>query len=211
MCVQYIGGISWVHRVTFSKSVGYHEYMGGGGGVVDRGMLSASKGYHDACGGYHEYIGGCSVHEDFQCKPKAFLKLFPWYPLMYSWYPFDVLTTLDVLMISPTWIMVSSDVLNIPQCTHDIFPMYSWYPPDALNISRCTEHTLYRVFTRVRFTGHDSNRFQYWVILSMCNDISRRISYQILTLIPIDDNAKDGRTEVVWLFVFLPWSSACLT
>ena len=21
-----------------------------------------SEGYHNACGGYHEYIGGCSVH-----------------------------------------------------------------------------------------------------------------------------------------------------
>ena len=20
------------------------------------------EGYHDACGGYHEYIGGCSLH-----------------------------------------------------------------------------------------------------------------------------------------------------
>ena len=92
---------------------------------------------------------------------------------MYSWYP------PDVLMISPTCFMISPDVLNIPRCTHDIPPMYSWYPsdvlntppithdippmyswyppmyswyppdvlntPDVLNISRCTEHTLYRV------------------------------------------------------------------
>ena len=21
------------------------------------------RGYHDECGGYHEYIGGCSVHQ----------------------------------------------------------------------------------------------------------------------------------------------------
>ena len=28
----------------------------------------------------------------------------------------------------------NSDVLNIPRCTHDIPPMYSWYPPDVLNI-----------------------------------------------------------------------------
>ena len=44
------------------------------------------------------------------------------------------------------------DVLNIPRCTHDIPPTYSWYPPmyswhlpDVLNIPRCTEHTLYSV------------------------------------------------------------------
>ena len=26
------------------------------------GVFSTSGGYHDACGGYHEYIEGCSVH-----------------------------------------------------------------------------------------------------------------------------------------------------
>ena len=26
------------------------------------------------------------------------------------------------------------NVLNIPRCTHDIPPMYSWYPSDVLNI-----------------------------------------------------------------------------
>ena len=60
---------------------------------------------------------------------------------------------------SPTCIMIPSDVLNIPRCTHGIPhihheipqctehpPMYSWYPPDVLMVSpRCTEHTLYRV------------------------------------------------------------------
>ena len=30
-----------------------------GGGV---GESSTSEGYHDSCGGYHAYIGGCSVH-----------------------------------------------------------------------------------------------------------------------------------------------------
>ena len=37
------------------------------------------------------------------------------------------------------------NVLNIPRYTHDILPMYSWYPPDVLivspdvlNIPRCT-------------------------------------------------------------------------
>ena len=26
------------------------------------GVFSKSGGYHDVCGEYHEYIGGCSVH-----------------------------------------------------------------------------------------------------------------------------------------------------
>ena len=76
-------------------------------------------------------------------------------PLMY-W------TSPDVLMVSPRcthdilpmyW--TPSNVLNTPRCTKHP-PMY-WTPPDVLNISplpmywtsplsRCTEHTLYRVF-----------------------------------------------------------------
>ena len=28
-------------------------------------MFSTSRGYHDACGGYHEYIRGCSVHRGY--------------------------------------------------------------------------------------------------------------------------------------------------
>ena len=26
------------------------------------GDVQYIRGYHDECGGYHEYIGGCSVH-----------------------------------------------------------------------------------------------------------------------------------------------------
>ena len=26
------------------------------------GDVQCIRGYHDTCGGYHEYIGGCSVH-----------------------------------------------------------------------------------------------------------------------------------------------------
>ena len=29
-------------------------------------------------------------------------------------------------------------VLNTPQCTHDIPPVYSWYPSGVLNTPRCT-------------------------------------------------------------------------
>ena len=32
--------------------------------------------------------------------------------------------------------------MKSPRCTHDIPPMYSWYPPDVLNTPRCTEHPL---------------------------------------------------------------------
>ena len=39
---------------------GYHEYTGGCS--VHRGVImSTPGGYQDACGGYHEYTGGCSV------------------------------------------------------------------------------------------------------------------------------------------------------
>ena len=27
------------------------------------GDVQYIRGYHDACGGYHEYIEGCSVHQ----------------------------------------------------------------------------------------------------------------------------------------------------
>ena len=54
-----------------------------------------------------------------------------------------------------TCIMISLRCTEHPRCTHDIPPMYSWYPPDVLNTSdllmispRCTEHT-YRVITLI--------------------------------------------------------------
>ena len=40
-------------------------------------IISTSAGYDDACGGYHEYIGGCSVHQGFQYKSKTFVNLLP--------------------------------------------------------------------------------------------------------------------------------------
>ena len=52
MCVQYIGGRS-VHQGVFSTL---------GDIMSTSGMFSTSGEYHDECGGYHEYIGGCSVH-----------------------------------------------------------------------------------------------------------------------------------------------------
>ena len=52
--------------------------------------------------GYHEYVGGCSVHRrDIMIHVGEQLD--------------------KILSIS----IENSDVLNIPQCTHDIPPMYS--------------------------------------------------------------------------------------
>ena len=52
----------------------------------------------------------------------------------------------DFITLLPTCIMISLgctehpfDALMIsPRCTHDIPPMYSWYPSDVLNIPQCT-------------------------------------------------------------------------
>ena len=64
-------------------------------------------------GGHRKYTRGCSVHQGFQYKSKAFINLLPHMnrdvlPL-YSWYP--------------------SNVLNTPQCTHDISHMNHDIPP----------------------------------------------------------------------------------
>ena len=94
------------------------------------GVFSTSGGYHEYIGGYHEYIERCSVHwrvtmmnvnvqhiEVFNISQKAFINLLSFMnydaSLMYSWYP--------------------SDVLNTPQCTHDIPSHESRYPSDVLN------------------------------------------------------------------------------
>ena len=72
-------------------------------------------------GGYHQYIGGCSVHRrDIMIHVGEELD--------------------KILSIS----IENFDVLNIPRCTHDIPPMYSWYPPTCIISPRCTEHlTMY--------------------------------------------------------------------
>ena len=130
MCVQYIGGISWVHRGDIMMNVG----------------------------GYHEYIRGCSVHQrdmmihvgeqldkilSISIENSNVLNIplvYSWYPQMYSWYPSDVLNiSLCTHSIPPNVLMISPDVLNTPQCTQGIPLMYSWYPPDVLMVSpRCT-------------------------------------------------------------------------
>ena len=97
--VQYIGGISSVHRGD---------------------IISTSGDFISTSGGYHKYIGRCSVRWGFQYKLKGFVFLLPHMhhdmPPMYSWYPSDVLM-MSPLMYSrypPDVLMVSPNVLNIP-------------------------------------------------------------------------------------------------
>ena len=180
MCVQYIRGCS-VHQdvfstsgVTMSTSGGYHEYIGGCS-VHQRDTMSIS--------GDIQYIGGLPwVHQGiswvhwqmvstlgdvqyigvFNRNWKEFIKLLPH---MYNDIPLMYWTSSNVLMISQDVLMVSLQCTEHPGSTHDIPPMYSWYPPnvlmisplctehppmywtspDVLNIPWCTEHTLYRV------------------------------------------------------------------
>ena len=92
-------------------NVGGYHEYIGGCSVHRRNTMSTS-------GGYHEYMGGCSVHRrDIMIHVGEQLD--------------------KILSIS----IENSDVLNIPRCTHDIPPMYSWYPPDVLMVSpQCTEY-----------------------------------------------------------------------
>ena len=69
--------------------------------------------------GYHEYIGGCSVHRRDTMSTSRYIG-------GCSVHRRDIMIhvgeQLDkILSIS----IENSDVLNIPQCTHDIPPMYS--------------------------------------------------------------------------------------
>ena len=77
-------------------------------GVQYRGDVQYRGGYHDACGGYHEYRGGCSV---------------PWgKSLLLFEYP-TVLNTPTVLMISPH---IYHDIPHGTQISKDdIPPRYS--------------------------------------------------------------------------------------
>ena len=49
MCVQYIGGMPLVNWGDIMSTSGDVQYI---------------WGYHGACGGYHEYIRGYSVHRE---------------------------------------------------------------------------------------------------------------------------------------------------
>ena len=109
---EYIGGCSVQWRDTMMHLGEYHEYIGGFS-VRQRDTMIHVERYHDS------YGGKPCVHRGFQYKPKAFINLLPHMnhdiPSMYSWY--------------------TSDVLNMPQCTHDI-------PHVNHEFLRRTEHTL---------------------------------------------------------------------
>ena len=53
---EYIGGVKYIG--------GYHECMREEDIMNTLGDIQYIRGYHDACGGYHEYIEGCSVHQE---------------------------------------------------------------------------------------------------------------------------------------------------
>ena len=120
---QYIGGIPWVTRGdtmstsgdTMSTSgdtmstSGDVQYIGGISWCMWGDTMSTS-GDVQYIRGISWYMWGSNLIKSFQ-----FLLKTP----MYWTFP-------DVLMISP-------------RCTHDILPMYSWYPPNVLMVSpRCT-------------------------------------------------------------------------
>ena len=52
----------------FSKLGDIIEYAGG---------VQYTGGYHDECGGYNEYTGGCSVHWGFHTNSVVFPMTFP--------------------------------------------------------------------------------------------------------------------------------------
>ena len=117
--VQYIrgyhdacGGIPWVHWVMFSTS---------GDIMSTLGDIMSTSGF------------SIEIEKIYQAtSPNAL-----WYPLwctehppMYSWYSprfthgisLMYWTSANVHMVSPTFIMISPDVLNMSRCTYDIPP-----------------------------------------------------------------------------------------
>ena len=154
MCVQYIGecsvhrgcsvhwGIAWGHRRISWVHRGYHEYIRGCS--VHRGDTMSTSGR------YHEYIGGFSVHWGI---PWCMWGIPCLHRGMFSTLG-DFSTLRDVQyngVFNRNW-KVFTNLLphmhhDIPRCTEHP-SMYSWYPPDVLNIPgcthdmpRCTEHS----------------------------------------------------------------------
>ena len=97
-----------------STSGGHHEYTGECS--VHRGDIMSTSRDVQYTGGYHEYIGGCSAHRGDIMSTSGF--------------PIETERLLSTC--SPTCIMISPDVLNIP----DVLMI----SPDVLNTPRCTKH-----------------------------------------------------------------------
>ena len=89
------------------------------GGAQYRGGVQYRGGYHDKCGGYLEYRGGCSV---------------PWGISLVPWRV--ILSTVGEVQYrggcSVPW--GESFVIWVPHGT-DHLPRYSWYPPTYIMIS----------------------------------------------------------------------------
>ena len=75
-------------------------------------------------GGYHEYIGGCSVHRRDTMSTSG----------GYHEY-------IGGCSVHRRDIMIHVGE-QLDTCTHDITPMYSWYPPDVLMVSPHMYHDI---------------------------------------------------------------------
>ena len=126
-----------VHRGMFSTSAGV-QYIGGsheyivGISWVHRGVFSTSGDIMMHVGGYHEYIGGCSVHWRDTMSTLGGISWVHRGDIMMH-VGEQVGKNLSISIENPNVlnIRISPDVLMISPT------MYSWYPPDVLNISRC--------------------------------------------------------------------------
>ena len=140
-------GISWVHQEMFGTS---GDTMSALGDIMSTsGDVQHIRGYHDACGGMpwvhwgmFSTLGIPWVHQGKSWVHRGISWV---HQGMFSTLGFSIKIEIFLPTCSPHASWYPPDVLNIPQCTHDIPPMYSWYPPDVLmvssdvlNIPRCT-------------------------------------------------------------------------
>ena len=163
MSVQYTGGCV-VHQGmfstlgVFSALGGYHEHTGGwsvqwgipwvlrGGTMMSVGDITSTPGgYYDEC---DDQCGGISwVHwgmfstlgfpHKFSCFPKDLPHI---YHDIHIRNPYEKSIKRQKTTKTPGVPWYPPGVLNTPQCTHDIPPVYSWYSLGVLNISHCS-HT----------------------------------------------------------------------
>ena len=79
--------------------------------------MSTSGDTMSTSGIYHDYIGGCSIHRGYH----------------------EYIGGCSIHRVfNRNW---KAFINFLPHMHHDIPPMYSWYPPDVLNIPRCTHGT----------------------------------------------------------------------
>ena len=104
------GGVSLSTLGGVQYTRGYHEYTGGCS--VQWGIPWAQRRIPWWVWGISWVHQGCSLHWGFHtnCFPNDLPHIYHNIPPVYPWYPSSVLNTPSVLMISP-------GVLNIPRCT----------------------------------------------------------------------------------------------